>query len=123
MALRKIVTFGQYEEPKEKAPKRVQVDKFEYIYGAYDIGLYGKEYHPTGIYVSKPHNMAGNIMQVVLEAEEEHPVFYKNYREGQDLRRGIIQRRFGVVTPLLTLEIHLEELVLSTTLQQGKSRE
>lgn len=93
VALRKIVTFGQYEEPKEKAPKRVQVDKFEYIYGAYDIGVYGKEYHPTGIYVSKPHNMAGNIMQVVLEAEEEHPVFYKNYREGQDLRRGIIQKK------------------------------
>ena len=63
--------------PKQapKAPERVQVEKYEYVYGAYEIDVFGNEYNPEGIFVSRPHEISGNVQRVVLEAKEKHPVF------------------------------------------------
>jgi hypothetical protein len=58
-----------------KAPKRIQVEKYEYVYGAYEISVRGQEYNNKGIYVSKPHTVNGNVQTVVLEASEWHPTF------------------------------------------------
>jgi hypothetical protein len=63
-----------YKEDKTK----VQVDKYEYVYGAYDIKFQGKEYYPKSVYLSKPYIMSGNVSQIVLEAEEWHPTFRSN---------------------------------------------
>ncbi len=62
-------------DSKPLPPQRVQVEKYEYVYGAYDIQVRGNEYNPVGIYVSKPHEVNGNVQRAVLEASEWHPVF------------------------------------------------
>ena len=88
-------------------PKRVQVEKYEYVLGAYEIEVRGQEYNSTGIYVSKPHSVNGNIQKVALEVEEWHPTFTlasgnnlkkKAYNSsgtlittGEDLRRTSIE--------------------------------
>lgn len=90
-----------------EAPERVQVEKYEYVIGAYEIEVRGQEYNHVGIYVSKPHNVNGNIQKVALEVEEWHPTFTapngstlkkKAYNElgslvttGEDLRRTSIE--------------------------------
>ena len=61
--------------------EQIQVDKFEYTYGAYDISFKNKVYHPSSVYVSKPHTTSGNVLQVVLDAKEEHPLFYNEWGE------------------------------------------
>ena len=50
------------------------VDKYEYVYGMYDIKV-DKEYHPNGEYVSTMHVAPGNIAQVALVTNEFHPTF------------------------------------------------
>lgn len=85
-AIRNIVTLGlaQTEEIKDPKPDKIQVNKFEYIYGAHNINISGKEYFPEGIYISKPHNINGNVQQIVLESKEFHPTFERN---GQTLKK------------------------------------
>ena len=51
-----------------------QVTKYEYVYGAYDIGLGLHSYAPEGTYISSPINVDGNVKQVFIETEEEHPI-------------------------------------------------
>lgn len=55
-----------------RPPEKIQVSKYEYQYGLYNLAINRNEYHHMGIYVTKPmtHN---NIHVVTLEAEEEHP--------------------------------------------------
>lgn len=60
---------------RPKLPELVPVEKYEYVYGAYEIGVFGNEYAEKSIFISKPHQVGGNVQRVVLEAEEEHPVF------------------------------------------------
>lgn len=52
-----------------------EVTKYEYVYGLKDLQIRGKEYAPKSIYVSKPVEVEGNVMQVSLKAVEEHPLF------------------------------------------------
>lgn len=63
--------------PKGKltAPEFVTAEKYEYVYGAYEIGAFGNEYSEESVFVSRPHHVGGNVQRVVLEAEEEHPIF------------------------------------------------
>lgn len=67
--------------PEPQAPEKIQVDKFEYVYGAYDISCISRDYVMTSVYVSKPHMIDGNVQQVVLEANESHPLFYDELGE------------------------------------------
>lgn len=53
----------------------IQVDKYEYVYGAYDIRCLGVIYNDASIYVSKPHAATGNVRRIALEVEERHPTF------------------------------------------------
>lgn len=74
------------------------VDKYEYVYGMYDVHCYGMEYNNVSIYVSKPHVATGNVRRIALEAEETHPTFRNAagniiMRDGSDkpLRRTSVE--------------------------------
>jgi hypothetical protein len=58
---------------KSSVTQKIQVSKYEYQYGLYNLAVNRNEYLATGIYVSQPmsHN---NIHIAVLTAEEEHPL-------------------------------------------------
>lgn len=61
------------QEEKDQT-KGKPVTKYLYSYGLYNIGIRRNEYQDKGIYVSKPLVAEGNIKQVSLEVEEEHPI-------------------------------------------------
>lgn len=63
------------QEPTFTKEKQVELVKYEYIYGIKDLQIRGNEYMDKSIYVSKPLDVDGNVMQVSLEAVEDHPVF------------------------------------------------
>lgn len=48
---------------------------YEYAIGVKNIAISAKTYEETGIYVSKPIEVEGNVMEVLLDAQEEHPLF------------------------------------------------
>jgi hypothetical protein len=66
---------GLTKSKKPETPDRVQVERYEYVYGAYEIQVRGQEYNQSGVYVSVPHSVNGNIQTVVLESKEWHPIF------------------------------------------------
>jgi hypothetical protein len=49
--------------------------KFEYLYGIKNLEVKHTQYENKSVYISKPINAAGNVMQVSLNAIEEHPLF------------------------------------------------
>jgi hypothetical protein len=49
--------------------------KYEYLYGVKDLRIIGNEFAPASVYVSKPMQIDGNVMQVSLNSSEDHPVF------------------------------------------------
>lgn len=49
--------------------------KYEYLYGIKSLEIKHVQYENKSVYVSKPINVAGNVMQVSLAAIEEHPLF------------------------------------------------
>ena len=53
----------------------VTFNKHEYSVGLYDIKARLMAYQNSGIYVSKPFDVMGNIIEVELDAFETHPVF------------------------------------------------
>ncbi len=55
--------------------EQTSVTKLEYVYGIKEIKISGNEIAPSSIYVSKPINIVGNIIQVSLISAEEHPLF------------------------------------------------
>lgn len=62
-------------EPTHTYEKQTELVKYEYMYGVKDLGIKGAEYAEKSIYVSKPLDIPGNIMEVSLQASEDHPVF------------------------------------------------
>ena len=52
-----------------------EVTKYEYVYGIKNMEIKHKQYEPRSIFVSKPIEVEGNVMQVGLHAVEEHPLF------------------------------------------------
>lgn len=49
---------------------------YEYVYGIKDITILDKQYEKSSVFVSKPYQVEGNVMQVALSAKENHPIFY-----------------------------------------------
>lgn len=52
-----------------------EVTKYEYLYGIRDLRITGEEYKPKSVYVSKPIEVPGNVVEVSLNAKETHPLF------------------------------------------------
>lgn len=62
-------------EPQFTFETQEQLVKYEYVYGAKDIQIRGSQYANKSIYISTPIMIEGNVMQVSLNANEDHPVF------------------------------------------------
>ena len=54
---------------------QTSVTKYEYLYGIKHLEISHLQYQNKSVYVSKPINVAGNVMQVSLYSVEEHPLF------------------------------------------------
>lgn len=52
-----------------------QVTKYEYLQGIRNISITSEEYAPKSIYVTKPIQVPGNIVEVSLTSKESHPIF------------------------------------------------
>ncbi|WP_067923581.1 hypothetical protein [Alicyclobacillus shizuokensis] len=50
----------------------VPVSKLEYLYGAYDISINGRQYESMSVYVSKPLPLPGNIKNISIDTQEKH---------------------------------------------------
>lgn len=48
--------------------------KYEYVQGIRNISISGEEYAPKSIYVTKPIEVPGNIVEASLSSEETHPL-------------------------------------------------
>lgn len=55
------------------ATNKMQVSKYEYQYGLYNLAIHKNNYYHTGINVTRPLAHA-NVRYVSLEAKEEHPL-------------------------------------------------
>lgn len=64
-------------EPKLDLDKYRPMTKYEYLMGVKNIEIKHKQYANRAIFVSKPMQIEGNVMQVSLDAREEHPLFDK----------------------------------------------
>jgi hypothetical protein len=62
-------------KPTFSSKKQESVTKFEYLYGIKHLEIKHMQYENKSVYVSKPINVAGNVMSVALNAVEEHPLF------------------------------------------------
>lgn len=63
---------------------------YEYAIGIKDISISAKSYEETGMYVSKPIEIEGNVMEVLLDAQEEHPLF-DNVSDKATFRRTSVE--------------------------------
>lgn len=61
--------------PTKTVKGQKSVTKYEYLYGMKDLKISHKQYTDKSVYVSTLIPVEGNVMQVSLEANEEHPVF------------------------------------------------
>lgn len=62
-------------EPTFNFEKQQPVTKYEYLMGIKDLTIKHKQYNDKAVFVSKPMEVDGNVMQVSLHSIEEHPVF------------------------------------------------
>ena len=62
-------------QPTFMTEKRKEIKKLEYVIGIRELAIKHKQYEHKSIYVSKPIEVEGNVMQVSLHAVEEHPLF------------------------------------------------
>lgn len=51
---------------------KVVVNKYEYIYGIYEIKISSKNYHSEGVYVTRPIKTTGNIKEISIDSNESH---------------------------------------------------
>ena len=62
----------ELQEKEELQVKWYATSKLAYVYGAYNISIFGRKYRNRSVYVSKPLNLSGNTMRVSIETEEAH---------------------------------------------------
>lgn len=77
-----LAALGLWHETHPQEPEKpeiIQVERYFYLYGARRIDCLGMTYAPSSIYVSKPFELEGNVREISLEAEEEHPVIVDSH--------------------------------------------
>lgn len=67
--------------------ERIEVDKYEYVYGFYNIGVKSQTYESKGIHISKVHDAPSNIQHIALETTEQHPVYTE---DNKTIKRDIM---------------------------------
>ncbi|CDQ41789.1 hypothetical protein [Virgibacillus salexigens] len=48
------------------------INKVSYVYGAYDISVFGRKYHRQSIYISEPLPISSNTGKLALSTDEKH---------------------------------------------------
>lgn len=94
--LKEHTTANYPSKPHDNIPSNTStheehkpVNLYEYSLGLKNIKALHTTYPETELFVSKPMNVKGNVMEVELEANEEHPVF-------DDLNGQAIDRQTSV---------------------------
>jgi hypothetical protein len=101
-----------------KQPKRLSVDRYEYVYGFREIGARCNEYEDVGVYVTPSIPTQSNVMMLALETVERHPAIYQGSSvltrpdSGYPLRRTSVEWSIAPVAdpgpgdwiPILPLE-------------------
>jgi hypothetical protein len=77
LALRSINKNGEKEivqDPRSPllSQQWLATNKLVYVYGAYNISVFGRKYHRNSIYVSKPLPLSSNISRISLSTKEKH---------------------------------------------------
>ena len=77
LALRSINSKKEKEKVYDKrspemAKDWLAVNKLAYVYGAYNISIFGRKYHNSSIYVSKPLPVSSNAKMISLSTNEKH---------------------------------------------------
>lgn len=62
-------------KPRPFKEELVDMQKYEYVTGLYQMTASQAGYERLGIYVSKPFTVPGNVIEVEMQAEESHPIF------------------------------------------------
>lgn len=65
-------TIVENKNSPDVSKEWLAVNKLSYLYGAYNISVFGRKYQNTSFYVSKPLPLSSNAAQIVLSTEEKH---------------------------------------------------
>lgn len=90
------------DEPQFTKHTQQQLVKYEYVYGIKDLQIQGNEYAEKSIFVSKPMQVEGNVMQISLQAVEEHPLFSSLTGEATERQTSVEYYVSYVENPSLT---------------------
>lgn len=60
------------EVPKELSTSWKAVNKLSYLYGAYDISVFGRKYQRESIYITKPLPLSSSTVRISLDTDEKH---------------------------------------------------
>lgn len=69
----------------QEVQRGTAISKYAYSYGLYNLGIIQNGYHNTGVYVSKPMDVQGNVKSLSLETDEEHPFVAYNIAPFTDI--------------------------------------
>lgn len=62
----------EIDEDKMLSQSWAAVNKLSYLYGAYNISVYGRKHRDQSIYISKPLPLSTNATKISLETDEKH---------------------------------------------------
>lgn len=76
-----FLQLTELENSTETPPEDLQsewnaVNKTSYVYGAYNISVYGRKYKDESVYVSKPFNLSSNAKRITLDTTETQVTQY-----------------------------------------------
>jgi hypothetical protein len=63
---------SEIEKDKTLSSAYKPVNKLSYLYGAYDISVFGRKYRNESIYITKPLPLSSNATRISLSTEEKH---------------------------------------------------
>lgn len=67
---------AEIEKDEQLSKSWVAINKYAYVYGAYDISVYGRKYNSKSFYVSKALPISSNSVKLTLSTEEKHHDVY-----------------------------------------------
>lgn len=67
---------GENLVPDSLQEEWIATNKTSYIYGAYNISIYGRKYKQSSVYVSKPFNLSSNSKKITLSTKENQVIEY-----------------------------------------------
>jgi hypothetical protein len=76
LALRSMTSNGKNKVFDERSPEMTKdwlaINKLSYVYGAYNISVYGRTYKSSSISVTEPLPLSSNATRIALHTDEKH---------------------------------------------------